>query len=321
VSLRKIVVLGPSQGRRLAALHDAAERQGGLAVEAVGYAEFVADPAQLAQSLGPGVWLRFDSPDEDPAAFRALYTAGAQQAEEQGYRVLSGADLTAACGGSAIGSPAQLALGMEGVLRKAAKIGAEAGAVLSADPGEVALCYDKRACAAHLTGHGLATPMPVEPPVDFDDLIETLRQTKGRRVFLKLRHGSGAAGTMALALGPNDQIAGYTALTEHGGQLHATKRVRRISNRSEVKAMVQALIPLGLHLEVWVPKAMVEGKTVDLRLVTTRTAQPFAVLRMADTPITNLHLDAARGADRPQAPCGVGGQCLWRSCPRCDDRR
>ena len=238
--------------------------------------------------------MRFESPDEDPAAFRALYDAGRDIAEEHGYPVLTSACLSEACGGSAIGSPAQLAFGLEALLLQAAALAKERGAFLSADPAEIALCYDKHDCNSHLMNHGIAVPRALTPPARLDDLLDEICATAGRRAFLKINHGAGAAGTIALALGPSGRLAAYTALIRDRGALHATKRVRRISDRAEIRDLVEALIPLGLHAERWVPKAGVDGKSVDLRLVATRSGAPFPVLRMSDTPMTNLHLDAVR---------------------------
>lgn len=291
MSLRKIVVLGPSQGRRLLALEQAAMRGGIAEVQAVGYADFLRDPGRVGRVLAPGTWLRFESPDEDPAAFEALYHAGAPRAEALGFKVISGPDLALTCSGSAIGSPAQLVFGMTVLLRKAAHIASEAGAYVSADPDYVTLCYNKRACAAHLSTIGVPTAPELAVPNDADEILD---QVGVGRMFLKLNYGSGAAGTIAVAFGAKGRIAAYTALETDNGTLHATKRVRRLTERAEVRKLVQALIPLGLHAETWVPKAGVDGMTADLRMVVTQKAAPFTVLRMSRTPITNLHLDAER---------------------------
>lgn len=298
MSLNKIVVLGPSGGRRLAALAEAAKRQGVDAVVPINYAEFVQQPAAFAATLTPQTWLRFESPDENVPAFRALYAAGAGQALKLGYPVLSGTALESALTKRGmLGSPAQIAFGLEHLLGQAATIATDKKAVLASDPGDVMLSYDKLACKAHLADHGIAGPRILEQPEDFEHLMQILNTTKGRRLFVKIRHGSGGAGTLALAAGPQGQVVCYTALkTGSGTGVFASKKMRKLTEHAVIRTIVEAIIPLGVLVETWVPKAGIDGRVCDLRLVAIRGANPFCVLRMSHSPITNLHLDAERGS-------------------------
>lgn len=289
-----VVILGPGVGRRILQFLEAARRAGIRNVPVVGYADFARNPERLVKLLGPGAWLRFESPDEDASAFRALYEAGKVKAETLGYPVLSDRDLDAACAGSAIGSPAQLAFGLQELTGRAARIARDRGALVSADPDEIALCYDKRGCNAHLGRNRIPTPESLDLPEHFDALLAGLEGLPGRRAFVKLNHGAGAAGTLAIAAGPRGQIVAYTAKVRTDAAVYTTKRVRRCTDIAEIRDLFQAILPLGLHVERWLPKAGIDGRTVDLRLVSTRSGKPFAVLRMSRSPITNLHLDAER---------------------------
>lgn len=294
MSLKRIVVLGPSFGRRIQAFREAANRRGIKDVHILGYARFARDPSSLDALLEPGTWLRFESPDEDPSAFRALYNAGASAADSLGYPVLNDQAMEMACKAAAVGSPAQLAFGLQELTGHAATLARVRGACMSADPAEIALCYDKRACSAHLSEHGIAVPSVLDQPTGFDAVMNTLCSVPGRRIFLKFNHGAGAAGTIALAQGPRGQLAAYTALILEQGMLFATKRVRRRSDHDQIRDLVDALVPLDLHTERWLPKAGVGGKSGDPRFVATRSGPPFPVLRLSNTPMTNLHLDAER---------------------------
>src|SRR5262249_1082148 len=50
----------------------------------------------------------------------------------------------------------------------------------------------------------------------------------------------------------------------------------------------------GLHVEAWIPKASVDGRIVDVRVVTVAGEPIFRVLRKSRHPITNLHLGGER---------------------------
>ena len=80
-----------------------------------------------------------------------------------------------------------------------------------------------------------------------------------------------------------------------GRNILATKKVRRLTSQVEISLFIETIISLGIHVEAWVPKAGIDGRVCDLRVVAIQGAQPFCVLRMSRSPITNLHLDAERG--------------------------
>ena len=293
MSLRRIVILGPRTGRRADALVAAAARRN-VPVTAIGYDAFAGDPVCLAEQLKHGTVLRFESPDENPAAFRALYLAGAGRAEREGCPVLSEAELAAACGGDGIGSPTQLAYGIEALTTRAAGIARDQGATLSSDPHSIALSYDKTACNRHLAAAGIPVPPPLPATEDFDAFMDQLASVPGRRAFVKLRHGAGAAGTLAIARGPGGQLAAYTALRLDGDRVRAGASVERLTDHRQIARIAAALWPLGIHAEQWIAKAGVDGRTADLRMVCTRSGAPFGVLRLSRSPITNLHLQADR---------------------------
>ena len=315
MSLCRIVILGPRRGRRVDALAAAAARRD-VPVVATGFDAFAADPGCLAEQLGRGTLLRFESPDENPEAFRALYEAGAARAEHAGCPVLGDAELAAACGGDGIGSPTQLAYGLEELTTRAADIARGQGATLSAEPRAIALSYDKAACNRHLAAADIPVPAPLPAEADFDAFMDRLREVPGRRAFVKLRHGAGAAGTLAVVHGPGGQLVAYTALRLDGDRLRAGATVARLTDHRHIARIAAALWPLGIHAEQWIAKAGVDGRSADLRLVCTRSGAPFGVLRISRSPITNLHLRADRApAERlfdlmaPDAVAAVHDSC------------
>ncbi|MHA3916395.1 STM4014 family protein [Halovulum sp. GXIMD14793] len=270
VTAGRIIVLGAGAGRRFEAFEAAVRRAGVSDVVPVIYGQ--------RPTLRAGDWLRFDSPDESAAAMQAVYDAGAGRAAEQGFPLPD----------SVLGSSAQLAFGLQALQRDAM----QPGICVTASPDEIALCYDKTACAAHLKTRGIPVPQVFAAPACFDELMALLRVEK--RLFLKQRYGAGATGTIALMAGPRGQVIGHTAMILNDADPRYGKRVQKVDDHTTLRKMFDLLQPLGLHVERWIPKAGLDGRSCDLRIVAIRNAPPFAVLRLSRSPITNLHLDAMR---------------------------
>ena len=79
------------------------------------------------------------------------------------------------------------------------------------------------------------------------------------------------------------------------------------------------LAPDGLHVERWFPKADLDGRVIDLRVVVIAGRPTHVVVRTSRGPMTNLHLGGARG--RPgrrcaRAPAGAGYEAAMETCER-----
>ncbi|MFE9168971.1 STM4014 family protein [Streptomyces kebangsaanensis] len=175
-----------------------------------------------------------------------------------------------------------------------------AGAVTTADPEEVAIMFDKRRCHARLAAAGVPVPPALTGPVGAwdgrDGLRERLRAARVPRAFVKPAHGSSASGVVALAMaGPGRVKATTSVETTADGRLYNSLRVRHYTSETEVAALVDALVPDGIHVERWLPKASQGGRAADLRVVVVAGRATHAVVRTSRHPMTNLHLGGARG--------------------------
>jgi hypothetical protein len=131
-----------------------------------------------------------------------------------------------------------------------------------------------------------------------------------RRVFVKPAHGSSASGVVALQTAPPDRIRAVTSAVMADGRLLNSLRVRSYGTEDEVAALIGRLAPDGLHVERWLPKATINGRVFDLRVVVIGGEPTHAVVRTSRTPMTNLHLGGARGDLRSvRRALGEGG---WR---------
>jgi hypothetical protein len=140
----------------------------------------------------------------------------------------------------------------------------------------------------------------LNPPDSFEHLMDIVRRAGANRVFLKTSHGSGANGVLALEIN-GDSLRGTTALelsaTGEMSHLYATRKPRVYRDRPTIEGIVNALCRERVHVETWVPKAGMCGKTFDVRVVVIRGHACHLMLRLASGPITNLHLDGATKGD------------------------
>ncbi|MDX3098571.1 STM4014 family protein [Streptomyces sp. ME01-24h] len=225
----------------------------------------------------PGEFVRLDSPGEDAEV----------------DRLLRGAEDPARVEGTALWYRRFTA-----AVREVAVAARRAGAVPSADAGDIAVLFDKRRCHARLAAAGVPVPPALDgPPVQgWAELKERLRAARISRAFLKPAHGSSASGVVALATAGPGRVKATTSVETTGdGRLFNSLRVREYRTEPEVAALVDALAPDGLHVERWVPKASQHGRAADLRVVVVAGRATHAVVRTSPHPMTNLHLGGARG--------------------------
>ena len=172
------------------------------------------------------------------------------------------------------------------------------GARVLGDANEIAVMFDKRRCHRHLDAAGVRVPAALETaPRSYAELEQLAADAHMPRVFVKLAHGSSASGVIALQWGPRGQVRAVTSVeVSADGALHNSLRVRTYRTRAAIASIVDRLAPDGLHVEAWIPKASLGGRTADVRVVVVGGVATHAVVRTSASPLTNLHLGGTRGA-------------------------
>ncbi|MFE3542648.1 STM4014 family protein [Nocardia sp. NPDC059177] len=166
------------------------------------------------------------------------------------------------------------------------------------DTGDLAVLFDKRRCHARLAAAGVPVPAsPATGPVDgWTAVKEQMRAAGAARVFVKPAHGSSASGVLALESTASGRWQARTSVeVDHEGALHNSLRVRRYRDERVIAGIIDRLAPDGLHLERWIPKATLDGRSADLRVVVVAGRATHAVVRTSRGPLTNLHLGGIRG--------------------------
>ncbi|MGW3354988.1 STM4014 family protein [Streptomyces bungoensis] len=268
----RFVVVGNPGNRRTTMFADAVRAAGHPAPRVLAWR----DVLRGRYAFAPGEFVRIDSPGEDAEVDRLLRDTDDPTRVEG--TALWHRRFTAA-------------------VREVTAEARRAGALTSVDAEEVAVLFDKRRCHARLAAAGVPVPPALTGPVDgWDTLRERLGAARFSRAFVKPAHGSSASGVVALAMAGPGWIRATTSVeTAPDGRLYNSLRVRHHTSETEVAALVDALVPDGIHVERWLPKASQGGRAADLRVVVVAGRATHAVVRTSRHPMTNLHLGGARG--------------------------
>ncbi|GAA2910939.1 hypothetical protein Acy02nite_75420 [Actinoplanes cyaneus] len=154
---------------------------------------------------------------------------------------------------------------------------------------------------------GDAVSAPARPPGElgvvsgYQSLRAAMEVAGWSRVFVKAAYGSSASGVLALAVGgrrgteAGRRIMAVTSVELSEGKIFNNLRVRRYDDEASIAAIIDRLAPDGLHVERWYPKAALDGRVLDLRVVVIAGRARHIVVRTSRSPMTNLHLGNARG--------------------------
>ncbi|AYF76700.1 hypothetical protein D7D52_26025 [Nocardia yunnanensis] len=285
----RLAVVGNPDNRRVTLFQEALTRAGAGAARVVPWREVLCGRAEFAA----GELVRLESPGEDCAV----------------ERMLRGVEDATRVEGSARWYERFVAAARE--VRERVRA---AGAALLDDADELAVLFDKRRCHGVLREAGVPVPFSPTSGVGavvrgWDDVRAVMAEHRLPRVFVKLAHGSSASGVLAVDTAAGGRVQATTSVhREPDGRLFNSLRVRKYTGEAEVAALVDALAPDGLHVERWLPKASLDGRSADLRVVVIGGRATHAVVRTSRSPMTNLHLGGARGdLDAARAAIAAAG--------------
>jgi hypothetical protein len=301
ISNRNFVVLCNPENRRLGLFQSALARFGLPPAEVVAYREFLKKTGDLRSAVASGCVLRIESPGENFEVEKALLALGAD-AEDGGSPVPR---LTRTQVGKLsldkgrIRHTAQWFFGFRTALERVKAQLSDLGTVEAMNaPEDILTMFDKRVCHGALDTAGMAVP-PALPPVScFEEMLQSMAARGWSRVFIKPTYGSSASGVIAFARHRHQMVA-YTSVevvpTAGAAKLYNSLRLRRYEDPDEIRLVVDTLCRDRVHVEKWIPKASVRGESFDLRVVVIGRKATHTVVRMSQSPITNLHLGNKRG--------------------------
>jgi glutathione synthase/RimK-type ligase-like ATP-grasp enzyme len=282
-----------------------AAQTAGASVDVLPYSRILQNESGWWDALA-GRHVKLESPGKDFEVYRGLLRRGATQPLEPSFPrwTVAEVDQLQSDPGLIIATR-QWYLGWRNLLEAISAHGARVGATFFNSPAEIAVLFDKPACHRVLQEAGVPVPEAVPVPSSFDELMASLQARSWRRAFLKISHGSAANGVAALAFDHSGRLRLHTAVelagTAEEPRLYSTRRMRVYDRPAEIRRLVDALCRERLHVERWIPKAGLLGRTADARVVVIRGRACHLMLRLAQGPITNLHLGATKADEETLA--------------------
>lgn len=134
--------------------------------------------------------------------------------------------------------------------------------------------------------------------ISYEHLREQMQQQNLSRVFVKLAHGSGASGVVAYRVSPKGESAITTVeRVRHQGEtiLYNSRKISTYFQREKIADIINILCKEGVQVEEWLPKAKLQHRPFDLRVVVISGEAQHLVVRLGKSPMTNLHLKSDRG--------------------------
>lgn len=296
---RPWVIIGNPENRRVALFQRALSRRHLPPAEVRSYEGLLSGRESL-KDLPQGAMVRFESPGENFAVERLLLAAGAADAEQEVSPVIS-AEAAGRLNEDTgrVLHPRQVYLGYLASCRKwFTALAAQPTLTLTTGYEDLRLQFDKTLCHAHFAEQGIPVPESLGSIQGWDDLVDRMQQHAAQRVFVKIANGSSASGVVALQV-RRDKVQAITSveMVADSGELrlYNSLKIRCYTRLEDVRMLVDELARHQVHVERWLPKASIDRRVFDLRIVVIAGRPRHMVVRTSRTPLTNLHLGNRRG--------------------------
>jgi hypothetical protein len=292
----RFVVLGNSDSPRVEGFQSALLSGGLPPAKIIAWSDFLGGRVQLSDVIQADDIVRLESPGRDWPVEKLLLQRGAQAAEEetQWAWIPGGAVKDLAFEKGRLWPSRQWFLGLKAALMEVeAQLKDSAPHRMTHNAQEIEIMFDKPRCQARLHAAKIPTPRTLGIPQNFDDLTAKIQEAHCRRAFIKLAHGSSAAGVVAYQTnGTNHRAMTTTEVVKTKNQtcLYNSRRVRTLTSLQEIAELIDVLCRHRAHAEEWIPKAGFQGRSCDLRVVVIKDRARHKVVRLSKHPLTNLHL-------------------------------
>jgi glutathione synthase/RimK-type ligase-like ATP-grasp enzyme len=165
-------------------------------------------------------------------------------------------------------------------------------------PADIQIQFNKPVCQAWLQKHQVPVPHRLAGFSNYDELVALMNIHGLHKVFIKPAHASSASGVIAFrksghrvqAVTPAEMVS-----TPNGLQLYNSLKVRTYTSEQEIAQLINHLAPEQIFAEEWLPKATLNGRFFDLRVLVIDGKARHTVIRTSGNVITNLHLGNKRG--------------------------
>lgn len=294
---QQVVLIAPPNSRRVAAFQSSLQQINWPLAKVISYQQIIENPQSLIHTVHQGNIIRLETSGESSDIERLLLQLGKQHITNGVIENIADLQLEQ---GEIIPSN-QWYAGLQqffGIVQE--QLVQSPSHYCTVDFSEGLQLFDKRKTSELWQLLNLPTPYQVTEEVrSFEQLISVLNQQKLNRVFIKLAHGSGASGTIALAINKN-QIQAITTIemveSQKGIRLYNNRKLIRYNTWQQIAQLIDELLKYHkLQIERWLPKASYQGKVFDIRVVVINGKAMHTLIRLGKQAITNLHLGNGRG--------------------------
>jgi len=278
-----ILLIGNPENRRVELFQAALVRAGETPARVLPWLDLLQDPRRIEAELAPGTLVRIESPGENFEVERRLLALGgvedADRLDDEKGRILF---------------PREWFAGFASAMRRLAQAGPQVR--WFNHPDEIVSMFDKPACKRML-------PDCIAPLPDFEDyegFVRFAREARCPRFFVKLPTGSSASGVAAWEYNRTDgqerahSTVEFVRTPSGETRFYNSLRIRRHADPASIRTVLDFLFRAGALVEPWIPKAVHEGRSYDLRVLVVEGRRRHAVARSSRSPMTNLHLGNRR---------------------------
>ena len=289
------IIIGNSENRRVQLFQRALYEHDGTRAAVIPWIDLLHNDDSLECLLQPGMIVRIESPGEDFVVERELIAAGHNFSLQAGISPEAARNLPYEKG--RILYPNQWYQGFCSVLKKIEKTLSQYRCVAMNAPSDIATMFSKTETYSLFKDNGIPVPVSPGPVSCYEALREMMADHGMKRVFVKLSCGSSASGVVAYEVSRyGEQAHTSVELATRDGEpiLFNSLRVRKYRNHDDIRTVINWLCREGAHVEKWIPKSGIQGKSYDIRMLVVHGEASHRVVRMGSTPMTNLHLGNAR---------------------------
>jgi glutathione synthase/RimK-type ligase-like ATP-grasp enzyme len=318
----RFLAISNRESRRGQLFQQAVEECGLPPAQLVAYADLFAQQIELGSFDDSDTIFRFDAPERSFEVDRQLIAAGAELEPTGQHQKISASE--------AVLLPTELGriwyqrqwyLGWRDRLQ--AWTANLQGRILN-HPEDIAVMFDKVQCQQVLATAGIPVPpglVPGQSVESYDHLVALMDGQNIPRVFVKLAHGSSASGVVAYERreGMERAITTVERVVEQGElKFYNSRRIRQYRKSTEIADIINFLAAELVQVEAWLPKARIEGREFDVRVVVIGGKACHTVIRLGSSPLTNLHLgnDRREISDLPPGLTTENWQKMLATCER-----
>lgn len=312
------LLVGVPGSRRTQLFQAALSRAGKPAATVVSFNDLLSGKTIITDLISAETVVRVDSPGKDFETERALLHAGVEAAQDEQFAHIAHEEIERLeFERGRILYPRQWYLGLSKALQIVESQLPDC--LLMNNLEDVAVMFDKPRCQALLRDRGIPVAEGLGEIESYAELRRRMTETGCARVFIKLAHGSSASGVIAYQTNGAEHRATTTVeVQKQGDKLHLynTRRIRLYQDVDEIEALVNELCRHRVYVERWLPKAGIDGRTFDLRVVVIARQAMHTVVRLGRHPMTNLNLLGGRGNLEQvlQKIGSVGWTAIQRTC-------